>query len=130
MYNLKLTEEQAQILAASLDLFTRVGCGDFEEMLRHPTWQLKTLMSLTPNTRRDLESNLDRVRLAIADLRHSERIGIPAADEINKIAYDVLQVIRHKLAWDKNPDGGMQVKFQEPMKLCFVKEVVKDLGKN
>lgn len=31
-----------------------------------------------------------------------------------RIAYDIEQVIRHRLAWDRQPEGGFQVDFDEP----------------
>jgi hypothetical protein len=41
-------------------------------------------------------------------------------------AIDMYQVIRHKLAWDNNPEGGVTVDFHEPSRygkqaLCKIK---------
>lgn len=32
-----------------------------------------------------------------------------------RIAWDIQQVIRHQLAWDRHPEGGMGVSFDKPM---------------
>jgi hypothetical protein len=34
--------------------------------------------------------------------------------EESRIAFDLEQVIRHRLAWDKKPEGGHTVDFHEP----------------
>ena len=33
-----------------------------------------------------------------------------------RVAWDLQQVIRYRLAWDRNPEGGIQVIFDEPLK--------------
>jgi len=36
--------------------------------------------------------------------------------DVFRIAWDLQQVIRHRLAWDRNPKGGIQVSFDDPLK--------------
>jgi hypothetical protein len=32
-----------------------------------------------------------------------------------RVAFDLYQVIRHRLAWDRKPEGGFQVYFDQPL---------------
>ena len=33
-----------------------------------------------------------------------------------RIAWDIQQVIRHRIAWDRNPKGNITVDFDSPLK--------------
>jgi len=115
MYNLKITKEQAEILVKALDLYSRIGIGQFEEILKHPTWQRRIFSDKMSYTSLDeARYFLDNVRQIITGQRHGG-IGITVSEEHNRIAYDILQVIQHKLAWDDKPEGDTTVKFHEPM---------------
>lgn len=120
MYKLTLNKEQAKVIAQALDLFARIGCGQFEELLRHPTMSKRMIdMMDNPNyleRKESIETGIYLAKLLIADLPPNASISIVAADEHNRIAYDIYQVIRHKMAWEERPEGGLEVNFNEPMK--------------
>lgn len=115
MYKMTLTKEQAEVLVKALDLFSRVGCGQFEEVLRHPTWYLKAVLSDKPVSMQDIRSHIDEAKYLLTGLKSGVAVGITVADEPNRVAYDILQVIQHRLAWDENPEGGMETSYHEPM---------------
>ena len=113
MYNLNITKEQAEVLIKALDLYSRIGIGQFEEILKHPTWRYK-LISSDHQINRAAEIMIADLRQLITGERHGGP-GITVSEEHNRIAYDMLQVIQHRLAWDENPEGGTQVNFHDPI---------------
>jgi len=116
MYNLKITKEQAEVIIKALDLFSRIGIAQFEEILKHPTWQKRIWSGeVDLDHIREAEHSIDMAKFLITGERHGGP-GITVADEPNRVAYDILQVIQHRLAWDEKPEGGIQVNFRDPIK--------------
>ena len=114
MYNLKMTKEQAEILVKALDLYSRIGIGQFEEILNHPTWQKRSFSSeVDYKDLREAEYFIANVKQLIIGQSHGGP-GMSVSEEHNRIAYDILQVIQHRLAWDEKPEGDTHVKFHEP----------------
>lgn len=107
-----LSEEQARVVQDALDMYSRVLGLQLEEVAFH-------LYANHPNIKygemqdelRDLKS-----KYFPEHSRHSY-IGISAAPENAKIAYDLLCVIRHDISWHKNPEGGQTVNFYTPLKV-------------
>lgn len=111
-YNLEITEKQAKIIIQSLDFFSRMGCGQWNEIFYHPSIGF----SKEPNINEIARNNINFTKNLIMGLGKNEFIGIFESDECNKIAWDILQVIRHRIAWDNEPRGGIQVIFDTPFK--------------
>jgi len=67
------------------------------------------------NFARDL---LNVVRALVTGFPAGASYGIhsPEVDDRARQAYDIQQVIRHRLAWDRNPEGGITVNFDSPMR--------------
>ena len=115
MYTLDMNEEQAEILCKALDLFSRVGCGQFEEILRHPTIEKSLLQKEdTQFTRRVSSGMLDSAKQMLTGHAPGVSTGITVADEPNRVAYDIFQVIRHQMAIDDD-EHELSVHRQEPM---------------
>jgi hypothetical protein len=114
-YTLGINKEQAEILCKALDLFSRVGCGEFEEILKHPTIAKRLLQGETQYARRISTSILDTVKQILTGHRPGSSIGITVADEPNRVAFDIFQVIRYQLAVDDN-EHELSVHRHEPMK--------------
>jgi hypothetical protein len=119
MYVIVVNDEQAEVLTQALDLFARIGCGQIEELSRHPTIQKKLYALIDSDKYLDVKNEAEiligklKKLLVGFDLHASHGIGV--ADEPNRIAYDMFQVIRNKIAWFKNPAGGMEVDFYDPI---------------
>ncbi len=116
-YTLTLNERQAEVVAAALDLYARIGIGQFEE-----------IVSIYEGAQMGLGKTTDAGKLHAAkrfveDAKH-ELTGFPAnashgimSDKVNdtfRVAYDIGKVLRHRLAWDRSPEGGYGVHFDKP----------------
>jgi hypothetical protein len=102
-YCLEVNESQAQIISSSCELLARIGAGQFANVGYY-------LPKLDDNERRLVISHLDKMR-HICDIT-SDLDQNPATC----VAWDIYQVVRHRLAWDSNPKGNpMNVSFDEPL---------------
>ena len=106
MYQLKISKEQLEVIAKALDLFSRVGSGQFEEIFRHPTIQKRQIKGEINHQYIDeARRHLDVAKRIAMNLESGVSIGITVADEPNRVAYDIYQVIMHELAKRENPNG-------------------------
>jgi hypothetical protein len=160
---LKLTEEQLALIQKALDFYSRIGIGQMEEILSHPTYYEKLRDELRPKKKLDVGDRTERgeiveigegfiktkgswgngeetrtwqdvekIKLSVdyGRLREIEKIALEKlrearnlilledlshnsyysihndeVDESCRIAFDLVQVIRHEF-WKKNPDRG------------------------
>ena len=111
-YTLTMSEEQAQVAVRALDLYTRIGIGQFEEAFR----VYDPLNSeLEPDERRGMEILVTEVkRIYGHPMNGSHGIHNDKVRDDFRAAYDIQQVIRNRIAFDRNPEGGMQVDFDTP----------------
>jgi len=114
-YELSISEKQARVILASLDLFSRIGIGQLREVLRHPQYQLKMIDDNETYTY--CQRLLDQVKKLLTGHGPHSSYGVchPEVHEDSNIAYDLLQVIRHRLSWDRIPDGGPEINFDPPI---------------
>lgn len=120
MYNLKINKKQAEVISKALDLYSRIGSGQTSEMLWHPSvagkmWAKNDNLNENQMNQKLVRQLLDDIKRIIWGYRPNEHGGITTAEETDKIAYDLHQIIRHKIAWDNEPDGGLTVNFHKPM---------------
>ena len=110
-YNLTVTEEQAGVLADALDLFARIGIGQFEEILQ----VYDPAAKLPLEVREGIRALLDATK-EVAGHPRSGSYGIhnSKVPDRFRVAYDMKQVVQHRVAWDRNPKGGIQVQYDEP----------------
>lgn len=111
-YTLTLTEKQARILVRALDLFTRIGIGQFEEMIRVFDPACRTEMTKL----RVAENHVAHAQRLVTGFPENASFGIHAEEVSDdfRMARDIGTVIRNRLAWDRTPAGGMGVDFDEP----------------
>jgi len=110
-YTLTLNEEQARILIRALDLYSRIGIGQFEEVAQVYDRGLK--LDLTTRDRIRAGLNIAKVE-AGHPVNGSYGIHNEKVDDEFRVAYDLQKVVRHRLAWDHQPQGGMGVHFDTP----------------
>lgn len=118
MTTLHLTEEQLRLVQQALDLYSRVGIGQFEHIKYHPTFVNHLSNKLTDGKGRIDFNQYHQIRdkadeklmearniLIQEDLHPNASWGIfnEKGDETCRVAYDILQVIRHEF-WKANPN--------------------------
>ena len=98
-YNLKINEAQAQVLTDALEIYARLGMGQIYEILEHPDLR-KQRDAFVIDYCRALCENL---RGAIFGLPIGNYYSISNREisDTNRVAYDLVQVIRHRLVWDR-----------------------------
>lgn len=112
-YQLFITESQAQILVDALDLYSRIGAGQLEEIAH--------VLRINPGTQHEKVAAVEELAKEASNCwmgRAGGHHGISSekVHDAFRVAWDLQQVIRHRLAWDRNPKGGIQVNFDEPLK--------------
>lgn len=116
-YLLEIDEEQAKVLVRACDLLSRVHGGQLDTIVHVLLTGGGcanggcTIDHLTPIQINTLQDTLGSLR----PLLPQQAIMSPKISDEARTAYDLQQVIRHRLAWDNNPDGGATVDFNTPM---------------
>jgi hypothetical protein len=131
-YLLKLTPAQVRVLADACDLYSRIGVGQFEEidsmarvgMLRRRDDASGAVASAN---RLDLARKaLNAAKQWLLGMAPSESYGIhsPSVHDSFRVAWDLQQVLRHRLAWDdrgnparrnwSGPNSMTSVHYDEP----------------
>ena len=115
-YRLTLTDEHLYAILRGTEFFERIAMGQFREILDVVDPQFK----LSREERDQGEQLLTLARrYLMPDLRSDNSffgIRSPELTPEASICYDFLQVVRHRLAWDAHPEGGITINFDEPMR--------------
>lgn len=103
-YNLLLSDEQADVLVRALDLYSRIGIGQFEEVLNVYDRHLKLDLA----QRETLRHLLTNAKMAVGlpanggpSIGNQEKVR-----EEFRVAWDIQQVVRHRLSHDRRPEGN------------------------
>ena len=142
-YTIELTEQQAQTLSTACEVLARLGIGQFRYALEcMPLAQLwgdgwhDDMNEIGQILSRHTINNVDGWRSSLG-------IAHEKVSETAKEAWDMHQVIRHRLSWDRatvdgitdgtkrNWSGGMMgVNFDDPFKAALQPlAVMKEVGK-
>jgi hypothetical protein len=110
-YNLTLSQKQAEVLVRALDLYSRIGIGQFEEVLDVYDRELK----LDYERRERFRVKLNQAKNEAGHPSNgSYGISSPEVRDEFRVSYDIQQVVRNKLALVRNPEGGITVDFDTP----------------
>ena len=110
-FHIELNDQQVSTLIKALDLYSRIGLGQFKEILdRQFNWNASSNYE-------DAIEKLEQVKYLLTEFESNEYRGIYGRDtpESCKIAWDIQQVVRHCQSWAKHPEGGLTVNFDEPL---------------
>lgn len=129
-YKITVTESQAHIIIEALDLYSRIGIGQFDEMVRHaPVFRYadpyrNELEPVPLENIRNFRDAIGHMGASYIGLPPNASFGIhhPKVDDSARVAVDILQVIRHRLAWDRNPKGSMGVAFDVPRQIAMERQ--------
>lgn len=106
-YKITLNESQAHIICNAVELLARIGIGQIEAIHMH-MWHF--------DRSAEFHKRIGEFREAVTGSRDGFGIHQAKVPGYFRDSWDIMQVIRHRLAWDKHPGGGMTVNFDTPMK--------------
>ncbi len=108
-YTIKnISESHLLILLDALNLYFRIGMGQFGEILH----------VIEPKCERDAARNLiEFVKKQVTGMDEGSYLGILSKDLSDrfKSACDMHSVLRHARAWHNEPNGGIRVDFDTPL---------------
>lgn len=124
-YRITLTEEHLYTLMKATEFHERIAMGQFREVLDvvDPGFQLSR------ENRVEGEYLLVRARrYLLPELTHDNSYWSIRSREVrddNRVMYDFLQVVRHRLSWDRHPEGGFGVNFDPPWRTSEKLDLIK-----
>lgn len=115
-YVLKLREEDARIVCRACELFTRLHIGQLDELV----FELMKYQEGDDDfsQKRDIAKSL---LMSVRSLMFPELPPFAGAShsaghtEQDGRAWNVYQVLRHAIAWNNHPEGGVTVDFAAPL---------------
>ena len=113
-YNIVVDEQQARILVAALDLYSRIGIGQLTEVVRVYNYEWKMPV---PMVDRLVDVMNEAKRVIGFGPGGSYGIHSPDVHDVFRRAFDIRCVVRHRLAFDRTPEGGFGVDFDTPRQI-------------
>lgn len=108
-YQLTLSEEHMQILWDALELYSRIHMGQWGECVTHS----QVPVGLMHECQKEIEKIAEKFEATPYPGASygvlSKELPIEA-----RLAFDMQQVVRHHLSWDRHPVGGMGIHFDKP----------------
>ena len=135
-YNLTLTETQLRTVQKALDCYSRIGMGQCGTAITDHPDVIRRIFEDSDNAPGiwDVSCGIDVMikSMVFTELTQGSFHGIRSEhiDESNRVAYDILQVIRHRLAWDNHKEGDrtIYVSYDRPLKTSG--EPLPNIGEN
>jgi hypothetical protein len=124
-YQLILTEQQCNVIKLALECYSRMGMGQYFTSIEmsSPFYKFKRINNNLEATTELWDTQkvnflCRMIKNEILGLDANEYFGIHSTqiNDTYRQAWDIEQVIRHKISWDNNPTGGSTVNYHEPMK--------------
>lgn len=117
MYQLKINAEQARVISQALDFYSRILCGQLDELDIILRRRDRGTADGAPYPSNHIRGLLTVIKgLAFPELHPCSHYAVNE-NPVASTAYDLQQVIRHRLAWDTNKgQRGWTVDFDQPRK--------------
>lgn len=115
---LTLALGDAYLLRDALDTLSRMGLGQVEKMVELVRWRAFGPDSVVTADQLDTIEDLAKTfKTTLLGFSSGASYGIfsPKVPGLFKQSWSFYRHIRHRLAWDQTPTGGMGVHFDEPM---------------
>lgn len=112
-YTLTVTAKQAAIISAACELLARLGLGQWPGFIRHlPGDALRHACELEDELRPIMAAwfarhPIGKDKVVINGWQSSLGMGSQHVSSAARVAFDLHQVIRHRLAWDKAVADGI-----------------------
>lgn len=118
-YTLELTEEQAAVLVRATEALARIGMGQFHYAILDNTTHMPGYQDVDRHC--EAREHLKQVTDLLGQPTFYQNGGPSIHNEAKmpnafRTAWDLSQVVRHQLAWDRTPEGGIGVHFHEPLR--------------
>lgn len=107
-----ISEKQLIIIQEALDLYSRLLCGQVEEL------EYFFRIHGEPGTIKNINTVIRVLKeIVFPELSSNSSYGIcgEKTPSESKIAYDLICVMRNGLAWHNKPQGGITVDFDTPL---------------
>jgi len=95
---LEITQEQAEVIIDALDMYARIGIGQFEEVFRHRSWRLEPWRS-------QAREHVNIAKKIVTGFNSGASNSITNTDEWNMIAYDIQQLLEAETGKNRRPWG-------------------------
>ena len=123
--SIEVSEEQAKLILKALDFYGRIQLGQLEELLSFSSPIRDRLISKDLTESRFL---LDKIKKDIFGLESNSFFSIMNKNEVPeeaRLGYDMIQVLRNKIAYANKPEGGITVDFDSPMQTSLDNNLIK-----
>lgn len=112
---IELSDKQADVLIAALDLYSRIHLGQFEEVANVARMYDVSRLNGDYEAHNEFDDAIREAKTILGFCRNgSYGIFNERVNDVARVAWDMQQVIRHYLAWKRNPEGGFTVNFDTP----------------
>ena len=119
-YTITVTENQARLIAQALDLVSRLQMGQWSEFI---DWLPHQRQFCRHNLREQIQPIMSEhfrktkpegCQYAIDGWGGHYGVYSEFIPDTARVAWDLQKVIEHRLAWDRQPEGGFTVDFDGP----------------
>lgn len=119
---IEVNEKQAQVIKEALDLYSRIIAGQFNEIIHIiANKYCSKLSDICWGEFHSSSKELNEAKMKMMSVLGlnspyaSFGIGSEIISDDSKVAYDILQVLRNRIAWHKEPSGDIRVDFDTPL---------------
>jgi hypothetical protein len=115
IYQITLTLEELRVISSALELLSRVGMAQLECVAEHTPVAYERGQG---NLFRELRDTLIDISNLATNSEYPKGCYPGILNEYvpakSRLAYQLYKLFRHRMAWDKNPEGGWTVDFDSP----------------
>jgi hypothetical protein len=116
-YTLTITQEQATVIATACEFLARIQSGQIKEAFDHLPLDENIDWGVYHEIQDNLTKRLPEILKGGIDGWHSSfGVGNPELPKSHDIAWDLYQVLRHKLAWERAVKEGLIESEDSPRK--------------
>jgi len=116
-YNLQVTEEQLKVISTACELLSRIQGGQIREAFDYLPLKKGVDWEVYHQIQDELTKRMPEIlKDGIDGWSSSFGVGHPELPESHDIAWDLYQVIRHKLSWERAVEEGVIESENSPRK--------------
>ena len=114
-YLLEISEKQAHVISKACEVLARLYMGQFG-VVRDCFLTRALSNEISDKDWEHLQDLLHTCETLATGLPRHGYFGIhsPAISDKARVSFDIHRVVRHRLAWDRQPTGGFGVDFDAP----------------